>query len=93
MAFVNEYIPEADYEKYGLREIDERMIPPGLPAPRIKSRSWTVDRDRNMYLRKFSHGRFPEDAHLSGWTFFWRGELLWFARTVLHTGGQRNGPQ
>jgi hypothetical protein len=93
MTFVNEYIPEADYEKYGLREIDERMLPSGLPAPRLSSDSWTIDRERDIYLRRCSRGRFPEDSHLSGWTFFWRGELLWFARTVLDTGGERNGPR
>jgi hypothetical protein len=46
-----------------------------------------------MYLRKFSQGRFPEDHHLSGWTFYWRGTLLWFAYQSIKSGGQRAGPR
>jgi hypothetical protein len=93
MAFVNEYIPEEDYEKYGLDELDRSISPPAIPAGHIKSRDWTIDRKRNIYLRKFSSERDPDETPCTGWTFFWKGELLWFVRRQISSGGKKNGPQ
>ena len=67
MPFVNEYIPAEDFEKYQLREIDKDHVVGG-----INSRQWTVDRERDSYLRRLTRGR--EDwAHMSDWTFRWSG--------------------
>ena len=74
MAFVNEYIPEEDFEKYEIREIDRQA-----PATIIWRRDWTIDRERDIYLRQVSRGYFDADeTHISWWTFYWKGTLLWF---------------
>jgi hypothetical protein len=52
MDFVNEYAPEADVDKYGLKKIDTNA-----PSITIKRRDWTSDRDRGIYLRQTSKGR------------------------------------
>ena len=44
MAFVNERIPEADVEKYGLEAIDEQHL-----VGCTNSRDWTIDRARDIY--------------------------------------------
>lgn len=36
MAFVNEYIPAEDFERFGLQEIDKRQ------ASAVRARDWTV---------------------------------------------------
>lgn len=77
MAFVNEYIPEADVEKYGLAEIDNS----NFGGTRTKSRDWTIDRERNIYLRRVG-GQDRENLadNTDSWNFFWKGDLLWFRR-------------
>ena len=71
MAFVNEKIPEADFEKYGLRKIDYELLSIG----KTYSRDWTIDRVRDIYLREVAMGR-DEESHLSTWTFYWKGAPL-----------------
>lgn len=68
MTFVNEYITPEDYEKYKLKEIDDRFR--GMEAEQ-----WTIDRERNSYLRRVHRGR-EETERESTWTFFWNGVLL-----------------
>jgi hypothetical protein len=93
MAFVNEYIPEEDYEKYGLDELDRSISPPAIPGGHVYSRDWTIDRKRNIYLREFSSENDPYETPCTGWTFFWKGELLWFVKWWISGGGEKNGPQ
>ena len=76
MAFVNEYIPESDYEKYQLNEIDGRYGTAGI------FRDWTIDRRRNIYLKKVNVGR-DEISNFSKWTFYWKGNLLLLKREAL----------
>lgn len=86
MAFVNEYIPKPDMEKYQIKQIDQRV------ARRTCADSWTVDRERNMYLRRVGAGR-EEFAHETDWTFFWHGELLWVELELLEISSNgRNAP-
>ena len=73
MAFVNEYIPAEDYDNYGLNNIDR--INKGYAR---KSRSWTIDRERDVYLR---HIATPAKAGYSIWCFYWKGTLLYFHQT------------
>ena len=87
MAFVNEYIPAADMEKYQIKEIDKRVSLHG----RTHAKDWTIDRDRNMYLRNVKNGTF-EFSYQSAWTFFWHGELLWVELEILGTSSGRNVP-
>lgn len=69
MVFVNEFISRDDMEKYGIREINKKYL-------KMNSRnSWTIDRERNIYLRYMMSGR--EDlSNLHTFTFFWGGELF-----------------
>ena len=77
MAFVNEYIPEADYEKYDLRRIcgEHNLTHRG----RMHSRSWTIDRERRAFLIPvWSH----REAEFNGWAFYWHGEWMFFELKV-----------
>ena len=87
MAFVNERIPEADVEKYGLEKIDDSLFGAG----RTISRDWTIDRARDIYLREVAVGR-DELSHISTWTFYWKGELIWFRREIIDFKGTLNTP-
>lgn len=80
MAFVNEYIPKEDYEKYDIKAIDFKT-----PGMMIGRRDWTIDRARNIYLRQTSDGyrEDPISANWTWWTFYWKGELLWFKKIAL----------
>jgi hypothetical protein len=69
MAFVSEYMSGADAEKYGIEAINNRFIIGGTRA-----RDWTVDRDRDIYLRIVTTGR-EEMASRSTWTLFRHGDL------------------
>lgn len=87
MAFVNEYIPEADLVKYGIEEIDKRFI-----VGNTHDHSWTIDRERDIYLRCVARGR-EEASHKSTWTFYWGGELMAVCLETVDAGsdGTRNG--
>ena len=78
MAFINERIPEADVEKYGLEKIDNELLSIG----KTYSRDWTIDRARDIYLREVAIGR-DELSRISTWTFYWKGALIWFKREAL----------
>lgn len=73
MAFINEEIPEADVEKYGLEKIDNELLSIG----KTYSRDWTTDRARDIYLSEVVVGR-DELSHITIWTFYWKGALIWF---------------
>ena len=70
MGFVNEVISKEDFEKYKLKEIDSRYI-----TGCTNSRGWTIDRSRDIYLRKVARGR-EEFAKESTWVLYWLGELI-----------------
>jgi hypothetical protein len=83
MAFKNEYIPEADYEKYDLLKIcgEHNEINRG----HMYSRDWTIDRERNAFLiQVWSH----RDAEFDGFAFYWKGE--WISLEMRITGVGNN---
>ncbi|RMH87402.1 hypothetical protein EBB59_13075 [Lysobacter pythonis] len=83
MTFVNEFIPAEDVEKYGLKEIDKHFIVGGTNA-----RDWTIDRERDIYLRNVANGR--EDwRNQTKWTFYWRGEELTLHLDLLESTGEK----
>lgn len=87
MSFVNEFIPAEDVDKYGLKEIDKHFIVGGTNA-----RDWTIDRDRDIYLRNVANGR--EDwRNQTKWTFYWRGAELTLRLDLLggRGGARRTG--
>lgn len=83
MAFVNEFVPEEDAKKYGLEEIDRHYRHSSFRP------EWTVDRDRDIYLREVESGR-EETAHHHGFTLYWKGALM-FVRLARRGGGVRGG--
>lgn len=87
MTFVNEYIPQDDIVRYHIKEIDQRV---GLHR-RTNSDDWTIDRERDIYLRCVEMGNF-EFRHQSAWTFYWHGELIWVELEMLGCSSERNAP-
>lgn len=85
MAFVNEHIPEADLAKYGIEEIDKRFV-----VGNTHDYSWTIDRERDIYLRCVARGR-EEANYKSTWIFYWHSELMTVCLEMLDAGGQRGG--
>lgn len=77
LAFINEFIPADDVVKYGIEAIDE------IYSKITFDPDWTVDRERDIYLRQMSTGR-EESANQSTWSFYWKGSLL---RLVLIAEG------
>ncbi|MFN3717189.1 MAG: hypothetical protein ACK4R8_10755, partial [Thiobacillus sp.] len=74
MAFVNEYIPKEDYDKYDLRRVCGEHNLKSLRG-HMYSRDWTIDRDRDAFLiQVWSH----RDAEFNGWAFYWKGEWMFF---------------
>ncbi len=68
MAFVNEYIPEADKQKYQITDHSNFY--------RAGAGQWTVDREREMFLM-YRGGYGPEGPHDEKfWAFYWCGYLL-----------------
>lgn len=68
MGFVNEFISEDDYKRTGIKDIAKRFAGP-------ITRSWTIDRERNIWLHMADRGREEYSAD-STWLFYWRGKTL-----------------
>jgi hypothetical protein len=81
MAFVNEYMSGADAEKYGIEAINNRFIVGGTRA-----RDWTIDGERDVYLRIVATGR-EEMASRSTWTLFRNGVLIVVELDLVRTTG------
>ena len=88
MAFVNEFIPDEDVEKYHLKEIDKHF------HPGTRARDWTIDRERDIYLRNvdIGGGPDPEGRNELIWTFYWKGDPLTVRLDSITGGGERGKP-
>lgn len=86
MAFANEYIAEADFEKFELRRIvgDENPFQPGY----MFARDWTIDRQHEVFLVKIWTHR---EADFDGWAFYWRGEWIFFEMKITGVGKNATG--
>lgn len=75
MAFVNEYVPEADYEKYDMMKVcaeHNRLL--GRDR-NVWFEYWTVDREKDAFLvRIWRHSEAEFDGH----AFYWKGEWMFF---------------
>lgn len=78
MAFINEKVSEADIEKYGLRNINQQYH----PSLRDMTCQWTIDRERDVYLRYMGTGREETSSHTT-FTFFWKGSLFFWVLEIL----------
>lgn len=83
MTFINEKISEKYKKIYELDKIDEKF------SWGLKSRDWTVDKERNIYLRCVKRG--IEKSHQSTWAFYWKGELIVFVLENISTSGVAGG--
>lgn len=86
MAFVNEYISAEDFLTYGIEAIDMQYW-----NTTLRSRQWTIDRERNIYLRAVASGK-DELSHIATWTFYWKGDLLWSQREGVAFRGKPGEP-
>lgn len=83
VTFINEITSDEDVKKFGLEEIDKKYR-------HLTFRSgWTIDRERNIYLRKVESGR-EEYANQAGFTLYWKGTLIYVALSSKG-GGERGG--
>lgn len=87
MAFVNEYIPKEDWEKYNFDELNKRPRKAGGA-----SRDWTIDREADIWIRHF----YTESDHtepdggftgVKAWDFYWKGTLMLIELKDLESGG------
>lgn len=85
MSFANEQISQEDATKYGIQAIDQQFF-----VGATNSRSWTIDREREIYLRNVTNGR-EEHRSESGWTLFWHGELVFVELKLLELAGPQGG--
>ena len=88
MTFVNEFISDADVDKYGLKAIDEKFIVGGT-----RSRQWTIDRERDIYLRNVARGggNEPEIRNQTQWSFYWKGHMLYLRLDHMGSGTDADG--
>lgn len=84
--FKNEAIREEDFERYGLEAVAKKY----RTINGVGWLEWTIDRDRDMYLKKLSNGREEEDG-IDKWIFVWRGKVAYFIESVKATGGGLGG--
>lgn len=89
MAFVNEFIPPEDVEKYGLKAIDAKFV-----MGCTNARDWTINRERDIYLRNVANGGGPDpdSRNQTKWTFYWRGTPLFLRLDLMGGGGGRGEP-
>ena len=81
MAFINEYIPPSDIKKYNIAYINEKL--------HCINDCWTIDRERDIYLRLIRNGREDEAPRME-FSLYWRGTLLEFGR--MEQRGVFKGP-
>jgi hypothetical protein len=72
MAFIFERVSEEDIEKYNLRERNRSWH---LATNDLYK--WTIDKERDIYLRHITSGRDSECTDDSFFDFYWRGYLIY----------------
>lgn len=83
MAFENGYIRLAsDIKKYNIAYINNKI--------HFSGDCWTIDRERNIYLRRIRNGR-EDEAKRTEFSFYWKGTLLEFD-VWSEGGGVFKGP-
>ncbi len=75
MAFKNEYVPEADYEKYDMKKVCAEHNQPLGRDRHIWFEYWTVDREKDAFLVCIHSHR---EDNFRGYAFYWKGEWMFF---------------
>jgi hypothetical protein len=88
MTFVNEIVSEADIEKYGLRDINQKYH----SALRDMTCKWTIDRERDIYVRYMGSGREDLSDHVT-FTFYWKGNLFFWTILLMESGRKNDHHQ
>jgi hypothetical protein len=57
-----------------------------------ESRDWTIDRERDIYLRNLAIGREEEFRHQGYWTLYWKGTALTIRLDLLAGKGRPGQP-
>lgn len=84
MAFINENISDENRKKYNIDEINQKFHMGEI------SRDWTIDKERDIYIRIMHAGR-EEASHCSTWTLFWKNELIFFELENISTSEKPKG--
>lgn len=78
MAFINEYISPEDKRKHDLT--------PGKDFYLTATESWTVDKERNIFLLPRTGGGPESEPGVRYWAFNWQGHLLDICMELLENG-------
>lgn len=84
MGYVNEFASDEDVRKYGLEAINKRFRKVDVKY------GWTIDREKNVYLRWLHSGR-EDECDENKFLLCWEGELL-IAELKRKGDGVRGGP-
>lgn len=95
MTFVNEYIPDDDYKKFDIDGLNSR---PRKKSGTTPASSWTIDRDRKIWLRKYYAEMDHTDPSggftgVSAWDFYWKGALMLVEIISVEEGGGYGKPR
>lgn len=75
LAFKNEYVPEADYDKYDMKKVCAAHNQPLGRDRHIWFEYWTVDREKDSFLVCIHSHR---EDNFRGYAFYWKGEWMFF---------------
>ena len=70
MAYVLEKISDEDYVSWSMEEVENKYY-----IPKINEKIWTVNREKDSFLREVKVGRF-EDRGKVKWLFKWRKKYV-----------------
>ena len=88
MAYINEYIPKEDFEKYNIQKLMKTRVIGG-----ISSRDWTIDRETGSWLYNYAIGVDRDEGYkpFDYWYFFWQEHLIHLITECIESkGGGRN---
>lgn len=83
MTFINEFVSDEDINKYELNELWDRYHPVS-PSKGVRHLSWTVDKEKNIFLIHLKSGR-EEFANESTFLLWWNGEEI-IAHLLRYSG-------
>lgn len=75
MAFKNEYVQEADYEKYDMKKVCAEHNQRLNRGKNVYFISWTIDHEKDAFLVKIHSHR---EENFEGYAFCWKGEWMFF---------------